>query len=126
MLDKSCLGTVGSIAHELGHVIGLRHEHIRNDRNNFIRINFDNIMYKEEYKKKDKSHYHTTYDFGSIMHYLPYNGDAINKSKPVFELLDNITYKGKIGQRTCLSKKDVDATVLLFGCENNSGEAARN
>ena len=127
-LDLSCLNCTGSIAHELGHVIGLRHEHNRKNRNDYIRINFDNILYHGDYKiKTDRMYYHSTYDFGSIMHYPPISKhiDVINMSLPIFELLENVTYKGEIGQRKCLSKNDVAAVKALFGCENNSGECCQ-
>lgn len=62
------------IKHELGHVIGLEHEHQRKDRNTYVKIFWDNII-------KDKYHNFVIiknslikesifdYDYSSFMHY---------------------------------------------------------
>jgi hypothetical protein len=65
-----------SIAHELGHVIGLVHEHQRPDRDKYITINYENIEFGVEdqfstlpleYWAYDYTKY--PYDYNSIMHY---------------------------------------------------------
>ena len=68
------------VAHELGHVIGLMHEHQRPDRDNYITINYENILEKfhdqfykmsSNYWKYDYKKY--PYDYNSIMHYGRYD-----------------------------------------------------
>ena len=46
-LDEECLLDVGNLAHELGHIIGLIHEHIRYDRDNYIKVNFSKTYYQK-------------------------------------------------------------------------------
>jgi len=66
------------IFHELGHVIGLRHEHQRIDRDKYINILWENILSqkKDEFKKihfELYNHVDYEYDFNSIMHYSFYD-----------------------------------------------------
>lgn len=71
---------LGTILHELGHVIGLFHEHQREDRDNYVTVDNDdpNVrdhpldFQKENAFAKDLEYY----DYGSIMHYGPYGIDA--------------------------------------------------
>ncbi|MGB9085805.1 MAG: M12 family metallopeptidase, partial [Terriglobales bacterium] len=35
---------VGTILHEMGHVIGLWHEHERSDRNTYVTVNYNNVI----------------------------------------------------------------------------------
>uniref|UniRef100_A0A0N4ZD83 Metalloendopeptidase n=1 Tax=Parastrongyloides trichosuri TaxID=131310 RepID=A0A0N4ZD83_PARTI len=77
----NCAENYGYIIHELLHVLGLRHEHTRFDRDHFITINDDNVRDNEEVKKniheKDQNdsvitHEDIPYDYGSILHYPRY------------------------------------------------------
>ena len=108
------------IAHELGHVIGFLHEHLRHDRGTYIQINMDNInrIWKGDYEEVDASYSYvnTIYDPGSIMHYPPYNNDTINRSMPAFTIHKHVRYSGEIGQRKCLSQTDIEATNRMYNC----------
>jgi len=46
-ISESC--GVGSIIHEIGHAVGLFHEHTRNDRDNYIRVQLENIVSGKEF-----------------------------------------------------------------------------
>jgi hypothetical protein len=115
--------SVGNIAHEMGHVIGLNHEHNRADRDLFITVYHDNILsdYERSYMKDENYDYFgTPYDLDSIMHYPPVSGDAINPSLPVFTLNDGIVFNGTIGQRKCVSYFDIVATNRLYRCNRTT------
>jgi hypothetical protein len=60
-----------TIAHEIGHAAGLIHEHQRSDRNDFVRVEEDNIKpgREKDFARIDDSINLTDYDYRSIMHY---------------------------------------------------------
>jgi hypothetical protein len=104
--------TTGSTIHEIGHVVGIWHEQSREDRDNFVTINWANIQSGMEHNFNQ----HVTdgddigpYDYGSIMHY-PRNAFAINPN------IDTITPVGgqEIGQRNGLSASDLAAANALY------------
>lgn len=58
------------VAHELMHVLGFDHEQNRSDRDDYITVNFQNII--PEYRiffEKNKSVPTSPYDYYSVMHY---------------------------------------------------------
>ena len=77
--DPTWIKNYRTVVHEMGHKLGLQHEHQRPDRDDFLICNKTGSQYdkiEEKYAKflwwtwKTKSAtYTTTYDFMSIMHY---------------------------------------------------------
>lgn len=106
----------GSVAHEILHASGLWHEHSREDRDRYIRVNSANIT-------SGKAHNFTrhvsdgidigTYDYGSIMHY---GSRAFSKNGK--NTIDVKIPPGRkttvIGQRNGLSSKDKAAINTLY------------
>lgn len=69
--------TTYKIVHELGHTLGLYHEHSRPDRDNFVTINWYNVGTSEKDKTQmdavvELNTMNLPYDYGSIMHYSAY------------------------------------------------------
>jgi len=64
---------VGLVIHELGHAIGLFHEHQRSDRNNFLNVYLNNVVQGQEHNfvttNVNNELKYTQYDYNSIMHY---------------------------------------------------------
>ena len=106
----------GSVMHEIGHVLGLEHEHTRPDRDQYISIHWDNIT-------PDKQHNFDTapvgsrlpgaYDYASIMHYGTHNFSS--NGRATISSADGVTRI--IGQRTTPSDGDIAAIARLYGSD---------
>jgi hypothetical protein len=103
---------IGSAIHELGHVAGLWHEHSRQDRDQYVRIQWENIEEGREFnfdQHISDGDDVGTYDYASIMHYPAL---AFSKNGQ-----PTIVPKGgePIGQRIELSAGDVAAMRAIYG-----------
>lgn len=115
LISPSC--SVGSVIHEIGHAIGLFHEHTRADRNSFVNIDQDEIQSGKENNfailnnnELDFSSY-SPYDYGSIMHYGEYFFSRA--SLPTIIVPDGV----EIGQRIALSDYDVLAANTMYSTD---------
>jgi len=106
--------TAGSVIHELGHAIGLFHEHTRTDRENFITVQWENILDAKDFNfdimdvgADDLG----SYDYDSIMHYgatfFSRNG------QPTILTPDGIN----VGQREALSQVDLESVNAMYGTD---------
>lgn len=64
----------GVIVHELMHAIGFYHQQSSSERDNFIKINWENIRRGREhnfnkYNETVVSNFNVSYDYTSVMHY---------------------------------------------------------
>ncbi|XP_074837804.1 bone morphogenetic protein 1 isoform X3 [Carettochelys insculpta] len=119
-IGKNC-DKFGIVVHELGHVIGFWHEHTRPDRDDHVSIVRENIQPGQEYnflkmEPEEVESLGETYDFDSIMHYARNTfsrGVFLDTIKPKYSVNGVVPH---IGQRTRLSKGDIDQARKLYRC----------
>ncbi|XP_011704692.1 PREDICTED: zinc metalloproteinase nas-4-like [Wasmannia auropunctata] len=112
-----CLYETGTVIHELMHTVGFWHEHTREDRDEYVDINWDNI--KEEawknFAKADPGvlyNYDVPYDYGSVMHYTAYAFAKDNNEKTLITKDPNAS----IGQREAFSESDILKINKMYNC----------
>lgn len=98
----------GNVIHEIGHAVGLWHEHTREDRDTYVTVHYGNIQPGAvgNFQKRISDGIDVgRYDYGSIMHY-PRKAFSRNGQDTIVPRQAGVT----IGQRTGLSGGDI-ATV---------------
>lgn len=107
----SKLSNAGTVIHEIGHSIGLIHEHSKSDRDKSVIVNYDNIDpdYKHNFKTTPTQIITLSFDFNSIMLYSC-KAFSIN-GKPTITKLDGSTY---IAQRRRLSEDDIATVSAMY------------
>jgi hypothetical protein len=104
--------STGNLIHEIGHAMGLYHEHVRLDRDRHVDIQWENIKSGAEgnFSQDTKNSMDLgLYDYGSIMHYGAYSFSS-NGQPTIVTVPSGIS----IGQRTALSSGDIGAAQTLY------------
>uniref|UniRef100_A0A8C4GW09 Meprin A subunit n=1 Tax=Dicentrarchus labrax TaxID=13489 RepID=A0A8C4GW09_DICLA len=113
--------TKAIVQHELLHALGFYHEQSRSDRDDYVKIWWDQI---EEGKEHNFNKYeddfitdmNTAYDYESIMHYRPL---SFNKNESIPTITTTIPYFNEvIGQRLDFSAVDITRLNRMYDCAN--------
>ena len=129
--------TVVNMKHEIGHVLGLLHEHQRPDRFDYIEVHWDNIQpgKRDQFRLinhlvdipsvssfsvgSPRTSRQVNIDFNSIMLYSSINGFEINSSRPSLTRFNNVTYT----RPSFISDKDAETVERIInspsGAPNN-------
>ncbi|MGE0360346.1 MAG: M12 family metallopeptidase [Vicinamibacterales bacterium] len=107
------------VLHEIGHALGLMHEHQRPGRDQFIQIRMENVISGQEAQfaiiNQGAGDFYTPYyDFGSLMHYpatmFSSNGQPTIVPKPEYASI-----AGNFGYATRPSGLDADILRAVYG-----------
>lgn len=123
-LSDKCSQRSVSVLHMFLHILGVRHEHQRYDRNYYVTVDHHNILpsHTREYIRRSWSVSYVAsaglpYDYASIMHHKA-NAYAQDPNRPV--MLPLVPCAQVImGQREVLSPSDVARLNRLYGCERH-------
>lgn len=104
----------GHCLHELGHCLGLLHEHQRPDRNLYITIDYSNILpeYAFNFDIQDNPLFREqdfAYDYNSIMHYYT-TAFSINGDETIIPNPPHV-----IGRSDRLTETDIAKAQAIYG-----------
>jgi hypothetical protein len=110
------------VQHEFIHAAGFMHMQIREDRDSFIRINYDNIREDdwwifERLRRGTHLSFDTSYDFSSCMHYEAYTF-GINPRIPTIFTIDP-QFQNRLGSGDSgPSDDDIRRLNRMYQCTN--------
>ncbi|XP_076854977.1 low choriolytic enzyme-like [Brachyhypopomus gauderio] len=113
-LDRNGCIYHNTVQHELLHALGFNHEQCRSDRDDHIRVVWENIIdsYKYAFGKINTLNQGTPYDYNSVMQY--YRTAFSKNGQPTMVPIPNSNVA--IGQATEMSQNDITRLNRLYMC----------
>uniref|UniRef100_A0A8C5GLA7 Metalloendopeptidase n=1 Tax=Gouania willdenowi TaxID=441366 RepID=A0A8C5GLA7_GOUWI len=113
-LDRGGCLYHGTVQHELLHALGFNHEQTRSDRDNHIRVYWENIIddMRYNFNKINTLNQGTPYDYNSIMQYEKYAFSKNNQPTMLPIPNNNVSF----GQATQMSQNDIIRLNRLYQC----------
>uniref|UniRef100_A0A3B5PVQ6 Metalloendopeptidase n=1 Tax=Xiphophorus maculatus TaxID=8083 RepID=A0A3B5PVQ6_XIPMA len=113
-LDQAGCIYHSTVQHELLHALGFNHEQCRSDRDQYIRILWENIQSGLAYAfdKLDTLNLNTPYDYNSVMQYHRYAFSANNQPTMVPIPDSSVSF----GTATEMSMNDITRLNRLYNC----------
>ncbi|XP_073423357.1 embryonic protein UVS.2-like isoform X2 [Dendrobates tinctorius] len=105
-----------TIQHELNHVLGFVHEHMRSDRDSYVTIMYQYISpgYAPNFNKANTNNLGLEYDYSSVMHYERYSFSNTSGQATIVPKPDpNVP----IGQSVGLSALDISKINRFYQCD---------
>ncbi|XP_078000505.1 uncharacterized protein LOC144453102 [Glandiceps talaboti] len=118
-LESGCY-TIGVTMHELLHSVGFLHEQSRDDRDEFVKVNYDNIIRGRESNfviHPSALLQEVNYDYESLLHYRA-NSFAIDRTIPTLDPIQPVD-PAILGQRDGMSPSDIADVSTFYGCSNS-------
>uniref|UniRef100_A0A8D3DQB3 Metalloendopeptidase n=1 Tax=Scophthalmus maximus TaxID=52904 RepID=A0A8D3DQB3_SCOMX len=115
----------GTVQHELLHALGFHHEHTRSDRDQYVRINWENIpaVNAFDFHKMDTNNLNTPYDYSSVMHYGRTTFASTLGADTITPIPDSFV---PIGQREDMSDIDILRINKLYECSKYRNHQTQN
>ncbi|XP_075687701.1 high choriolytic enzyme 1-like [Rhinoderma darwinii] len=108
------------VTHEVFHALGLHHEHVRYDRDEYVQVQWENIRTDAQSNFKVVDTYNkdlTAYDYNSIMHYSN-TAFSINGVLPTLIAIPN--HATQFGQQFFMSYMDILKINRLYKCRGTT------
>ncbi|KAL1261298.1 hypothetical protein QQF64_006563, partial [Cirrhinus molitorella] len=113
-------GLKSIVEHEFLHALGFWHEQSRYDRDDYVTINFENIIAGQEsnfdkYNESQTTTQGTPYDYYSVMHY---GKNAFSNGKGITIITKRPEFQDVIGQYLDMSEYDVIELNKRYQCKS--------
>jgi hypothetical protein len=122
-VDDGCF-KLFNIIHELVHLLGFHHLHRSPERDNFIKIAWENVKTEKFYdlnihEDRELSDFGVGYDYESILHK---NSRKFSKNGERTILPIDPQFNDVIGQRNRLSEGDITKINRMYKCDERENE----